>query len=365
MAPTDRHPETIRSAQLYDALDLRVEKVPHPAIPPKHVAIATKFCGICGSDLHIYHDPGFAMAIKYPHPLTGCTAPIAFGHEFAGVVTELGEGCSGDLKVGDKVAAMATLTDGTCTSCIEGHDNTCSQLGFVGINTKTGGMSERTVVAQESLLKLPPSIDCDVGALIEPLAVAWHGVRLCDSLTPTSSALVIGAGPVGCAVLLCLKAQGLTKIAVSEPSREKRNFVSRIGASATYDPIEADLPSEIKTTFKDGIDVVFDCAGVRTSFDTAIACIKPRKTVINLAIQTAPVSFNLMPMVLKEIGIKASIAYTKQDYVDVIEAIDGGRLHAKALISKRIKLEDVVEEGLVPLHRTRNRECKILIDLEL
>lgn len=260
---------------------------------------------------------------------------------------------------------MATLTDGTCTSCIEGHANTCSQLGFVGINTKTGGMSERTVVAEESLLKLPSSIDCDVGALIEPLAVAWHGVRLSDRLSPTSTALIIGAGPVGCAVLLCLKAQGITQIAVSDPSPEKRKFVSRIGASATYNPFETDLPSEMKTSFGDGVDVVFDCAGVPTSFDTAIACIKPRRTVINLAIQTAPVSFNLMPMVLKEVGIKSSIAYTKQDYVDVIEAIDSGRLDAKALITKRIKLEDVVEEGLVALHRKDNQECKILIDLEL
>lgn len=260
---------------------------------------------------------------------------------------------------------MATLTDGTCTSCIEGHDNTCSQLGFVGINTKTGGMSERTVVAEESLLKLPPSIDCDVGALIEPLAVAWHGVRLSDRLSPTSTALIIGAGPVGCAVLLCLKAQGLTQIAVSDPSPEKRKFVSHIGASTTYNPFETDLPTKIKTSFGDGVDVVFDCAGVPTSFDTAIACIKPRRTVINLAIQTTPVSFNLMPMVLKEVGIKSSIAYTKQDYLDVIEAINGGRLDAKALITKRIKLEDVVEEGLDALHRKDNQECKILIDLEL
>lgn len=99
MATTNGHPETIKSAQLYDALDLRIEEVPHPRIPSKHIAIATKFCGICGSDLHFYHVPAFAMSIKHPHPLTGCTVPIAFGHEFAGVVMEIGEGCSGDLKV--------------------------------------------------------------------------------------------------------------------------------------------------------------------------------------------------------------------------------------------------------------------------
>ncbi|EME83580.1 uncharacterized protein MYCFIDRAFT_136960 [Pseudocercospora fijiensis CIRAD86] len=362
MATTTEHARTIRSAQLYDAGDLRIEKVPVPTIPPKHVAIATKFCGICGSDLHFYHEPAFAMSLKHPHPLTGCTAPIAFGHEFAGVVAEIGEGCSGELQVGDKVAAMATLTDGTCTSCVEGHDNTCIRLGFVGINTKTGGMSEITVVAEDSLLKLPPSIDCDVGALIEPLAVAWHGVRLAENLSPTSSALIIGAGPVGCAVLLSLKAQNLTKIAISDPSPEKRKFVSHLGASATYNPFESEInPSS--TLPRDSFDVVFDCAGVPTSFDTAIASIKPRRTVINLAIQETPVSFNLMPMVLKEVGIKSSIAYTKRDYLDVISAIEGGRLDARALITKRIKLEDVVEEGFLSLRRRGNVDCKVLVDV--
>lgn len=92
-------PKTIRSAFFHDKGDLRIEQVEHPPLLPGHIAIENKFCGLCGSDLHFFHEQMFADTLKTPHPITGASLPIAMGHEFSGVVRAVGEGCKGGLKV--------------------------------------------------------------------------------------------------------------------------------------------------------------------------------------------------------------------------------------------------------------------------
>ncbi|KAI5363776.1 putative alcohol dehydrogenase, zinc-type, GroES-like superfamily, NAD(P)-binding domain superfamily [Septoria linicola] len=369
MATNDLLNKSVRQAFLHGAGDVRIEQVPHPPLLPGHIALAPKFCGICGSDLHFFHDVGFADTLKTPHPITGAKLPVATGHEFAGVVTGVGEGCGGELKVGDKVAIMPTIYDGTCSSCVAGATNTCSQSGYYGINSKTGGMSDGAVIPEELVFKLPDGIDCDVGALIEPLAVAWHAIGLAPgSLTAQTTALILGAGPVGAAVLVGLKAKGVTRIAVSELSAARREFISQIDSDAVaLNPMESNLPTDLRTTFQrpDGMDLVFDCAGVGPTMDTAIACARPRGTIINLFVSTSPTTFHSLPMTLKELFLRSSIAYTKEDFTEVIEAIAQGKMDPRRLITKRIKLEDVVEEGLVSLHHKDNKNCKILVDLSL
>lgn len=88
----------MRSARLHDAHDLRIEQVPRPTLLPGHILIAPKFCGICGSDLHFFHHPALAASLKEAHPLTGAKLPLPFGHEFSGVVCEIGDGCAGHVK---------------------------------------------------------------------------------------------------------------------------------------------------------------------------------------------------------------------------------------------------------------------------
>lgn len=204
-------------------------------------------------------------------------------------------------------------------------------------------------------------------ALIEPLAVAWHGISLVENLKPSTTCLILGAGPVGCAVLLCLKAQGVAAVAISEPSAGKRDFATRAGTSHTFDPIAKDPAAAAKSALDrpDGVDIVFDCAGVGPTLNSAIAAVRPRGTIVNLAVPTAPSSVSLLPMISKEAALKCSIAYTKADFEAVIRAVGEGKIDPRALITKKVKLEDVVQEGLVALHHKDNSECKILVDLGL
>jgi (R,R)-butanediol dehydrogenase/meso-butanediol dehydrogenase/diacetyl reductase len=154
-----------------------------------------EWCGICGTDLHEYLDGQiFAPTAEAPHPLTGESAPITLGHEFAGVVAELGEGVD-DVRVGDRVAVEPYIVCGRCDACAQGRYNVCAFLGFVGLSGGGGGFSSY-VVAERRWVHPLGDLETDVGALIEPLAVAYHAVRL-SGARPDHSALVFGAGPAG------------------------------------------------------------------------------------------------------------------------------------------------------------------------
>ncbi|KAF2211361.1 hypothetical protein CERZMDRAFT_43471 [Cercospora zeae-maydis SCOH1-5] len=367
MASAAALPKTIRAAFFHDKGDLRIEQVDHPPLLPGHVAIENKFCGLCGSDLHFYHEQMFADTLRAPHPITA-SLPIAMGHEFSGIVAAVGEGCPTRVKVGDKVAVMPTIFDGNCSACISGATNVCRQTGFYGINTKTGGMGDGSVIPEELVFKLPDSIDCDVGALIEPLAVAWHGIGLIrDKLTENSTALIIGGGPIGAATLLGLRAKGVKRIALSEPMPTRRDFALQLGAIASFDPLSDDVPTEVSKALQapEGIDMVFDCAGVGPTMNTAISCLRPKGNLINLFVSIGPTTYFSAPMSMKELTMSTSMAYTSNDFLEVIEAIETGKMDPRPLITKRIRLEDVVKEGLETLTQKNNQNCKILIDLSL
>ena len=201
-------------------------------------------------------------------------------------------------------------------------------------------------------------------ALVEPLAVAWHGISLVDGLSGATNAAVIGAGPVGVATLLGLKAQGVKNIVMAEPTAERRRFALELGASAVFNPMEVDFPAECKSASGgEGVDVIFDCAGIGNTLQSTPSCLRPKGTIVNLAVQTTPPKIDLWSMLMKEVTLKCSIAYTKADFQHVIDAIANGSMLPKAMITKRIKLEDVVKEGLETLHSKENAHCKILIDI--
>lgn len=151
--------------------------------------------------------------------LTGETLPAVLGHEFSGVIDQIGEGVK-DLKVGDKVCVQPTIHDGSCRSCKRGLTNSCDSFGFIGLSGWGGGMSEYTCVPSHYIKKLPDDMPLDIGALVEPLAVAWHAVSN-SPLKDGDDVLVLGSGPIGLAVVLALKSKGCKNIIVAE-ARQNR-----------------------------------------------------------------------------------------------------------------------------------------------
>ena len=201
--------------------------------------------------------------------------------------------------------------------------------------------------------------------MVEPLAVAWHGVSLSKLVHPQTRALVVGGGPIGCAVVLSLRAKGVTDIYVSEPSASRRKMATTVGAAHIFDPQQRSITDELcKGGSGDGVDVVFDCAGVPASMDQACAAVRSRGEIINLALFSGPIQFDPNALQGKEVSWRPSMCYTSQDIQEVIEALAEKRMDPRPMITGKIKLESVVAEGFEVLHKAGGAHCKILIELE-
>jgi threonine dehydrogenase-like Zn-dependent dehydrogenase len=190
-------------------------------------------------------------------------------------VEEVGEGVS-RVKKGDRVVVQPTIYDGTCGACEAGLFNCCYSNGFVGLSGFGGGLAEHIVLNESFVFRLPDNIPLDIGALVEPLAVAWHAVKMGD-VSPDESVLVLGAGPIGLAVILSLKARGVDKIIVSEVAERRKQFAKELGAKHILDPTKDDIPARCRELCEgQGVHKVFDAAGVQAGLDSAIDAVRAR-----------------------------------------------------------------------------------------
>ena len=211
---------SMKAVRFHAAKDIRVDEIPIPESKPGWVRVKPFFCGICGTDLHEYLDgPHIITTQEKPHAITGEGAPLTLGHEFSGIVDQVGEGVTG-IKPGDKVCVQPNIYDGNCRTCKRGLTNSCDDLGFIGLSGWGGGMSEYTCAPADYIKKLPDDMPLEIGALIEPLAVAWHAVAS-SPYKEGDDVLVLGGGPIGLSVILTLLAKGCKNIIVAEVSTEK------------------------------------------------------------------------------------------------------------------------------------------------
>lgn len=312
---------------------------------------------------HLYLDEAVAYKPGYLHPIAQEPLPIVFGHEFGGVVTEVGDGVT-RASVGDLVAVHPSFHDGTCPACIQGSPNVCQGWGFLGIHA-SGGMAESAVVEQRAVFRMPKGIKPEVAALVEPLAVGWHSTRLATGLDRDSTVLILGGGPVGCAVYLALAAQGLKNIVISEITEARRDILGQLGAELVFSPINTDIVQKVKDLSGGwGAQAVFECAGVQVTLDTALAALQPRGTVVNLAIRAASVSLSLNEYVFKEATLVSSLGHTEADWVEVISAIGNGSMKPEVMVTRKIAMPDLVEKGIKMLAQPGQTDCKILVDVQ-
>lgn len=294
--------KTMKALRFHGQRDIRLDEIPVPELTAGKVRIAPKFCGICGTDLHEYM--GGANLIPkpdHPHPITGETLPLTLGHEFSGIVEEVGEGVT-DFKAGDRVCVQPIIYDGDCRSCVRGLVNCCDRNGFVGLSGWGGGLCESTVVPQSAVKKLPDNVSLEVGALVEPLSVGWHSVDM-SPYKPGDSALVLGGGPIGLAVIQVLRGRGCENIIVSEVSGKRRAFAEQFGAHHTVDPVNEDIVARVlELTGGDGVDVAYDAAGVQVAVDTAFLSLKARGTLVNIAVWEKRAQLQMNELVFRERG---------------------------------------------------------------
>jgi (R,R)-butanediol dehydrogenase/meso-butanediol dehydrogenase/diacetyl reductase len=349
----------LRAARFYGPGDIRIDDVPEPATRAGTVKVEVEWCGICGTDLHEYLEgPIFAPTAEAPHPLTGESVPITLGHEFAGVVAEVGEGVS-RVGVGDKVVVEPYIICGRCDACRTGRYNVCQTLGFVGLSGYGGGFSQY-VVAEERWIHPLGELGTDVGALIEPLAVAYHAVKL-SKAQPEHTALVFGAGPIGLVTTAALKAAGVEQVLVVEPADVRKQKAPGAGADHVIDPTSTDVAAEVaELTEGRGADVSFECAGIDAVLKSAILSTRAGGTVVNVAIWGHEASVAMNDLVFHEVNILGSLAYA-DDHPATIEMVASGKVDPFQFITGRIELDDIVAKGFDELINNKEENVKILV----
>ena len=345
----------MRAAVYYGPNKLEVADVPEPDPTPGTVKVKVGFNGICGTDLHEYY-AGPIFIPTTPHPLTGQQLPLTMGHEFSGVITEVGEGVT-DYAAGDRVAVMPLYRCGHCGPCRAGTYNICQQIGFHGLMSD-GGMAEYTVVPTDMLHRLPDNVSMELGALVEPMSVAYHAATLGEPNVDGTS-MVFGAGPIGIGLWFALRGKGVEDVFVVEPSATRRESIEALGAR-TLDPTAVDVAAFIADhTNGAGADAVFDAAGVAPAVATALACIGARRPMVSVAIYEKPLTTPLLNLVMNESRIQGSLCYTADDFEAVIALMAEDKYDTTGWVTS-IPLDDVVDEGFEALHA--GTKMKVLVD---
>lgn len=333
-------------AVIFQALHtpLAFQDMPDPTPGEGELVVKVGRCGICGSDLHMTEDAAY-----------GCKHGDVLGHEFAGEVVALGRNTP-DRKVGDLVSVIPLKSCGDCEHCRKGEVQWCASFGLQG-----GGYAEYAVTRPNQCVPLPSDLTLADGAIIEPLAVALHGVNL-SGLKTGDKVLVLGAGPIGLAVAFWAKRLGAAKVAVQDISRSQQERALDMGADVFVVDPQNPIASAVQE-LGGMADIVFECVGVPGLIAQAVEQVRPRGTILLLGLCTKPDTFNSFAMLGKEVRLVTSAFFTVQEYEAALAALEQGAVAPRLMVTSTIALTDTPSafEAL----KQRGEQCKVLIAPEI
>jgi 2-desacetyl-2-hydroxyethyl bacteriochlorophyllide A dehydrogenase len=319
--------QTISAAYYRGNKSFAVEQALATAPGPGEAAIRVAYCGICGTDMHVYHGNMDARV--------GLNRVI--GHEMSGVVEAVGEGVD-TVKPGQKVVVRPLDHCGECPACKRGHQHICQNLMFLGLDTD-GAMQEIWTVPVHTLHVLPDNLRMDHAALIEPVAVACHDVRL-SGLQAGEDVVVIGGGPIGILVAMVARDAG-GNVVISEVNPNRLTIAEKLGFD-TINPTETDLVSTINARTGDkGADVVFEVSGTQPGVDAMTAVAATRARIVMVAIHAQKPQIDLFQFFWRELLLIGARVYEPEDYEKAIAVVASGGVDADVVITDVSPLADI------------------------
>lgn len=322
----------MKSAVFYGKHDLRVEESVMPKVGAEDVLIKVKACGICGTDVHIYEGDKGAAEV---------TPPTILGHEFSGVVAEVGANVTG-VKVGDRVCIDPNCYCGKCDFCRNGIAHYCTDMIGYG-TTVNGGFAEYCSVDQRQVYKLGDNTTFEQGAMTEPVACCLHGIDMCN-IQPGSSVVVIGGGMIGLLMLQLARLAGAARTALLEPVESKREVAKKLGADVCINPIHEDVKAVLAENGMTWVNTVIECVGRTSTIEQAIDIVGNKGTVMMFGLTKPDDTISLKPFEVfqKEIELKASFInpYTQKR---ALELIDSGRLDVSSMVYEVAGLDDLAD----------------------
>ncbi len=349
----------MRAALWHARKDIRIETVPDPAPPgPGEVILKVGGCGICGTDLEEYAYGPIFIPVGTPNPLTGTQAPLILGHEFAGEVVEVGRDVP--YHAGTHLAPDTLIACGECYYCQRHMLSLCDNLSLLGLMAH-GGLAEYCKVPISMCVELPASLSLEWAALGEPLSVAVRAVRK-SRLQVGEKVAIFGGGTIGMFCLQIVVNAGASEIYVVEPMAQRRQIALELGATGVIDPTQVDAVEELRRLTTIGPDVVFEAVGVPEVIPSAIQAARKAGRIVLIGIPGMDSSFNFFSIVATEKEVIGSFSHVyDEDFYVALRLLAEGRIQAERLITDRIPLERLVDDGLQRLQQHPPDTLKILV----
>ena len=338
----------MKAAVYHGPGDLRVEEVPVRKLKDNEVKIQVKYCGICGTDIHIFHGDGGCCDV---------TPPLVPGHEFSGVVAEVGAGVK-TVKGGDRVTGDPNDMCGECYFCKNGMQHFCKNNIGIG-TTVDGGFAEYVIMREKQVYKVSDDLSFIEAAMTEPISCCLHGIDLCN-IKAGDTVLVIGGGPIGMIMMQLAKNAGASKVIMSEPVEEKREQALKLGATKTIDPLHEDVEA-VLAEYCENVNVVIECVGnVHTQAD-AVRFAGKGATIMYFGLAAPEESFPIRPddIFKKELHITSSYI-NPYSFERAIQILESGTVELESLITNVVPLDDIADVFTKPEYR---RTGKVMIQI--
>jgi threonine dehydrogenase-like Zn-dependent dehydrogenase len=337
----------MRAAVLREGRMVYRDDVPDPAPGPGQVLVGVRSCGICGSDLHFaaHGAEMLSLSDQMAASLGGggmnvdLSHDIFMGHEFSAEVLEAGPETE-TFPAGTLVTSIPVLISGKHVEPI------------VYSNKTLGGYAERMLLSAPLLLRIPNGLDHRHAALTEPMAVGLHAVNK-SGVQPGETALVVGCGPIGMAVIAALRARGIENIVAADFSPKRRELATAMGAHQTLDPAQGSPFDTVSPA------VVFEAVGVPGIIDDVMRRARPGTRLVVVGVCMEPDTLHPFFAIAKEINVQFVLAYDPNEFADSLRALAEGDVDVAPVITGDVGLEEVgaaFDDLADP-----KRHCKILV----
>lgn len=316
----------------YNDGDVEIRDIPEPQPGPDEVLLQVKAAGVCGSDVHMWRN----------HQSWKVKLPLVLGHEFSGVVVQVGERVAG-FNPGDRVACeTAASVCGRCVYCLSGNYNMCPHR--LGYGALADGAFTRYVAARPQILHhIPDNVPFEHAALTEPICVAYNALVEKTLINPGDTVVIQGPGPIGIMALQVARLRGAGTLIVIGAEIDSRRLAvaAELGAHYTL-TLPKDDPLKLVRSLGDGFgaDLVVDCTGVSQALRQSLELVRPNGRITKIGWGPQPLDFNLDPLVGKAVTLQGSFSHTYPTWERALQLLSTGQVNLQPVIG-----------GLYPLRR--------------
>ena len=338
----------MRAAVFRGPHQVAIETIEEPTLSaPDDVLVEVTRAAICGTD-----------AAEWDHGPLLARPPVVLGHEFTGVIADLGEGAIGFVS-GQRVVSGAGVWCGHCAWCRQGRPNLCATYQTLGLHLD-GGLAGMVRVPARTLRTVPDGLSTDGAALAQPLAVATHAVRR-SRAKPGDVCVVVGAGGIGAFVVVAAVASGLERVIAIDIDDRRLATAAALGATDTVNASDQSLAEAIASVAPDGPDIVIEASGAPDAPSAAIRSVRRGGRIVVVGLQGGLRETDLFTVSVRELEVIGTLAHVCDEDLPIALATLSGRDLVPLVVDRTIDLGDLVPDGLMRLV-DKTAAGKILVD---